>query len=482
MEGFMMSYTLACLKTVIDDQKGQLSLKPAIISIEPPYINNIEIFETEALWRKKIKSLSLLDKNISIYDKEILSPAFINPHTHLAMSFFRHFPLAASSPGNMIEDLFYHLESHLLPADVRAFTRMGAYESLLNGVGFVWDHYYFGFEIANALLDVGLSGVVAPTLQDLGGPGQKNLEQEWEATCKIDATANLSQSGIFSAFGPHATDTVSSPLWQRVCTEAKKKNIPVHIHCAQSVEESIRTMDREGLSPLEFLQKNGLEDVPSSLLVHSIFLSEKEIISINEKKDVLISCPFSALIFGLPADFTLWEKHKKKWLVATDCVASNDSMNVQKELRYISAGPIHKLTYDKDYRLFLSQKKNKKRLIDIQKFRKEELNASAQFRDPSYLLAKIWSEAGALHPKCRVGSLQKGSLANLIIWDQEHPSLWPGNQLRTLAFGDTSSAIKSLVVAGKWLWLANLVKQDKYLAHLEEANSRLKELLKRCGI
>ena len=32
----------------------------------------------------------------------------------------------------------------MVAADVKAFARMGAYESLLSGVGFVMEHYYHG--------------------------------------------------------------------------------------------------------------------------------------------------------------------------------------------------------------------------------------------------------------------------------------------------------------------------------------------------
>lgn len=49
-----------------------------------------------------------------------------------------------------MEDLFYRLEGNLLYEDVRAFTRMGCWESLILGVGCAYDHYYF----APALVEV----------------------------------------------------------------------------------------------------------------------------------------------------------------------------------------------------------------------------------------------------------------------------------------------------------------------------------------
>ena len=71
---------------------------------------------------------------------------------------------------------FFRFEKHLSAADVRVFSRLAAFESALLGIGQVWDHYYYGFEVAEALREVGLGGVVAPTLQDLAGPGAERSQ------------------------------------------------------------------------------------------------------------------------------------------------------------------------------------------------------------------------------------------------------------------------------------------------------------------
>ena len=79
---------------------------------------------------------------------KLITPAFINAHTHLAMGYLRGLATSAQLQGNVVEELYFQIESHLEPGDVRAFTRIGAMESALAGVGCVWDHYYFGLEVA----------------------------------------------------------------------------------------------------------------------------------------------------------------------------------------------------------------------------------------------------------------------------------------------------------------------------------------------
>ena len=48
----------------------------------------------------------------------LLAPAFVNAHTHLAMSAYRGIGGMASLRNNVVEDLYFVLESGLQPGDV----------------------------------------------------------------------------------------------------------------------------------------------------------------------------------------------------------------------------------------------------------------------------------------------------------------------------------------------------------------------------
>eukprot|EP00965_Chrysotila_dentata_P126498 4182684-Pleurochrysis_carterae.AAC.2 len=193
--------------------------------------------------------------------------------------------LEASRRGDVVSQLYFKLEQHMSAGDVRAFCRMGAFESLLGGVGLVWEHYYHGLSIAEALQETGLAGVVAPTLQDMAGPGVPLLERAIGETAAIAADASLRESGIFAALGPHATDTVSAPLWRRiVATAAELGGLPVHTHLAQSAEE-VRAVSRanNGLSPLGLLHHTGMlgSQLPL-MLVHGNYLSGADLDLLGE--------------------------------------------------------------------------------------------------------------------------------------------------------------------------------------------------------
>ena len=190
----------------------------------------------------------------------LLFPALVNAHTHLAMGALRGITDGDAFTGNVVEDLFFRIETALTREDVRAFARMGCWEALLAGTGSVWEHYYFADAIAEAFLDTGMTGTIAPTLQDVSGPGLALASCGWEDTLRttlsIHHNDTLRTKGVVAALGPHATDTVSPSLWQTVAKKAEEHALPIHAHVAQSIEEFERIRYRHGCSPVEFLQRS----------------------------------------------------------------------------------------------------------------------------------------------------------------------------------------------------------------------------------
>src|SRR5690606_31994937 len=66
------------------------------------------------------------------------------------------------------------------------------------------------------------------------------------------------------------------------------------------------------------------------------------------------------------------------------------------------------------------------------------------------LLRRAWGDGGRLAADGG-GGLRPGALANLVVYDPDHPCFWPGDDvLRTLAYADTSAAIWAMLVAGRW--------------------------------
>ena len=416
--------------------------------------------------------------------RQIVAPAFINAHVHLSMTAFRGLLGASDLEGNVVEDLFYQLETPLTAADVKAFTRIGAYECLLHGVGMVWDHYYGGVAVAEALREVGLCGVVAPTLQDLGGPGRHDTDAQFAATLEIDDDATFSDAGIFAALGAHATDTVSENLWHRATETAGTHRLPIHAHVAQSVQEYERAIAEHGCSPVEFLDRAGvLAGVPSLLAVHAIFVSDEDLGRLDPERHTLGYCPLSQQQFCFPAHVPSWLQAGLPWTVGTDASVSNDSSNVQRELAAVAGLRGYVPHAGRDYAAFRGSG-GVARAQAVDGVRVDALAQLAPLSDPQFLLSRIWSVPGRMHPKFRAGVIEVDALANLLVLDPDHPALWPGDDpLRVLAYGDAAPAITSMMVFGQWRGTPGAFREtllaDGYADAVTEARRRLTELLSR---
>ena len=425
--------------------------------------------------------------NVRLIDvgDRLITPAFINAHTHLPMMAFRSIGQASDFQGNVVEDLFFRLESNLTGADIRAFARMGAFESLLAGVGCVWEHYYGGADLTSALMDVGLSGVVAPTLQDKSGPGVGQLERQLAYTQDLATNSDLQEDGVVAAVGPHATDTVSDSLWQTIAKLAETHSLPIHSHISQSVEEFERSFDEYGCSPVERLHRLGaLSAAPSMLLVHSLFVGEQDLKRLKPEQHVLGYCPYSQVQFGFPAPVGAWLEHGLTVALGTDCAACNDTMNVQRELRIFASTEALQTTYSTALDQFMATGTvGDAQAVWSQRVKRFE---GAYARRPfAAQLASVWSIPGSMHPQLKLGRIQQGYRANLLIFDVDHPSFWPRTDvLRALCLSDTGAAIWGMLVNGRWVgrrgeFQQSILGSEAYRETLREADERLKALLSR---
>ncbi|MGC6493446.1 MAG: amidohydrolase family protein [Myxococcota bacterium] len=411
----------------------------------------------------------------------LVAPSFIDVHTHLCLHGLRGAPLEDASGTNVVEQVFFNFESRLTYDDVRAITRVGALECLLHGTGLVWDHYYHADAILDGLRDVGMAGVIAPALQDLFGPGVGGAEAALDLT--VDRmTADLDH-GLTTALGPHATDTVSDALWQTIAEAADTHQLPIHGHIAQSIEEVERAWARAETTPLGLLDRLGVLDAaPWWNLVHGLYLSDADLTRLDPKRHHLVWCRSSQLQFGFPAHAPVWEAAGLSWSVATDCAATNDGMNVQKELREVAGLRTSGMAWGEAHATWRRHASLPHAQAVAEK-RRRGWYGRASLGDVHRLLDRVTTFPGRLHPLLPAGQIAPGYLANLTLFNMDHPSFWPGRDpIRALAMSDVSPAIWGMLVAGKWVstpgaHAQSLIEDDRWTEARREASERLVRLL-----
>lgn len=460
-----MSTTLASQHVVLPDGDG-FAIGPARVTVDGAHILAVEPGATAQPGDDDLGDL-------------LLTPAFVDAHTHLALVALRGAAVGAAAAGNMVEDLFFRFESRLTGADVRAFARAGAYECLLHGTGFVSDHYYFGRDVAAALVETGLTGMVAPTLQDLSGPGARRADAAFADTAAIHADAALAAAGVVAAVGPHATDTVSDDLWRRLHRFAADAGLPIHAHVAQSVDEVARLAARSGDPPLGHLRRLGVLDHDRWLLVHLLYTTDADLAALDDRH-TLVLCPSSQAQFGFPAPVHRWQAAGRRVAIATDCAASNDGMGLPKELRAAAALRVASVARTPLADRFARTGS----LADARALaadRDRLWSATQRLGDPTALLHAVWTVGAHLHGAARAGVLAPGFLANLAVWDLHHPAFWPGlDPLRALVYGDPAPALQQLMTAGAWRTArghhADLARSPAWRDARLEASARLAAL------
>ena len=226
---------------------------------------------------------------------------------------------------------------------------------------------------------------------------------------------------------------------------------------------------------------------PGILLVHSLFVTEKDLQLLSGTSAILGYCPFSQAQFCFPAALHRWVNAGFELMLGTDCGACNDTMNVQQELRILANGGSFSVHTSQEFNEFYSTGDTAD-ATRVERLRVSDREDRLQFSTPQSLLDTVWRTPADLHPEYASGRLMVGGPANLAVWDLEHPSCWPAESpVRTLAMSDVSGALFGVMTNGQWRGeLGNvsqsILQSSEYGEAKREANARLASLKRTLGL
>lgn len=186
----------------------------------------------------------------------LLMPGMVNTHAHLAMTLFRGL-------GEDVEERLYRyilpLERRFVtPEMVRVGTALAAVELIQGGVTAAADMYYFEAEVGRVLDKAGLRGLVGQTLADFSPPDQLDFDEGFALI--DDLVSEFSgHPRIVPSIAPHAPYSTDIPVMARVARYAEAHpDVPVQIHLAEMDSELDWAERMHGLRPLGVLEKAGL--------------------------------------------------------------------------------------------------------------------------------------------------------------------------------------------------------------------------------
>ncbi len=383
---------------------------------------------------KDNKIISVGNKNLlntysapKIIDAEegIIMPGMINTHSHLPMIAFRG--LGEEGIKNRLFAYFFPLEGEKLSRDlIYKATIHGSIDMALSGVTTYADMYYHMDEMAKATKEIGIRGVLGETVIKFPVVDAKTPYGGIEyAVNFIEEYKN--DELITPAFGPHAPYTVSKEKMQEITRLSEKYNVPVMIHVGEFDDEDKR-LNLKNRSVIEYMDSIGVLN-SRVLLAHGIHLNEKDLDIIKKRDAAIAYNPMANAkgATGIARTYEMLEKNIKVGL-GTDGPMSSNQVDLFRTLSYASS--MQRLKYN---------------------------DRTIMTPDIVVRMATIGG-AEALNLDSKIGSIESGKLADIIIVETKSSNMMPNyDPFATLVFQANSSNVDTTIVNGK------VIVEDKKL-------------------
>lgn len=323
----------------------------------------------------------------------LILPGLINGHTHAAMTLFRG--LADDLPlMDWLNNYIFPVESKMDGDFVYWGTMLACAEMIMSGTTTFCDMYLFEEEVARAAKVARMRCLVGEVLYDFDSPNYGSLENGFRYTERL--IQRWQDDPIISvAVEPHALFTCSPDLLRTADILAKKYQVPLIIHVAETRSELDKVKEKYGVSPIDHLLSLGLLG-PHLIADHCVHLDEREIVLMAEHGVKAVHMPESnmKLASGISPVSRLLEKGVTVAL-GTDGCASNNNLDLFAEMD--TAAKLHKV---------------------------ETMDPTVLDAVTVVKMATI-EGAKALGLETVTGSLELGKKADVIILDTDKPHLTP---------------------------------------------------------
>jgi 5-methylthioadenosine/S-adenosylhomocysteine deaminase len=379
----------------------------------------------------------------------IIMPGLVNTHTHLPMTLFRG--LADDIPLALwLDELIFPCEvKYLTPETVCLGTLVACAEMMLSGTTTCCDGYFFEDDVAAAIYESGIRGVLGQGVIDFPAPGvpdpSDNIENAVRFVEKWLKVSPLITPSIFC----HSPYTCSQETLKKAKAASDSKALLFQIHAAETKNEYVRIQTEHHTTPVKYLDSIGILD-KNTLMVHGVWLDDDDIEIIAKRRSTVSHNPQSnmKLASGIAPVPSLLTAGVTVGL-GTDGCASNNDLDLFQEMD--TTAKLHKVNL----------------------FDPTVMDAETVLK-----MATI-DGAKAIGLDKHIGSLEPGKQADIIILDTNTPHLVPMyNPISHITYSVQGSDVREVMVAGRILVSnKNLLTID--LEDVLERLSRLSEFIKK---
>jgi len=390
------------------------------------------------------------------YIDGVVLPGMPNVHSHSfqrAMSGLTERAMGKKDNFWSWRETMYRFLEKIGPEEMEAIAAQLYVEMLKSGYTSVGEFHYIHHQqdgtpyenreelsehIIQAALKVGIGITHMPVLYAYSGfgkadpgVGQKRFLNNVDALfCIIKSLRKKYKNNplVRIGFAYHSLRAVSPEMM----IEADKliqeidKTMPIHIHVAEQKEEVDNCVKWSGKRPVEWLLENTSVN-KNWCIVHATHMTGDETAALAKTGAVIGICPTTEgnLGDGIFPMQAYWE-HKGKFAIGSD---SHISVSPIEELRWLE---------------YMQRLKHRKRTI-VHKDNLPSVGAS---------LYESALSGGAQALGQNISALEIGHRADLIVLDEEHPSLYGRMRdhiLDAFIFAGNNNPVKDVMVAGKWV-------------------------------
>jgi cytosine/adenosine deaminase-related metal-dependent hydrolase len=288
--------------------------------------------------------------------------------------------------------------------------------------------YYFEDEVARATQQAGLRAVLGQTILNFPAPdspepyGGLALAKKFIAEHRGDPL-------ITPAFAPHAPYTVDAAHLRLIAEASAALDAPVMIHLAEMTEEMTSLRKDHNMTPVEYLDSLGLLN-RRLLAAHCIFVTDSDI-ALLKARDAGVAHAMVANIKsakGVAPALKMFNDGLRVGL-ATDGPMSGNTLDIVGQLGYVAK--VHKLD-------------------------RKDRNVM-----PAAAVVEMATLGGAraLHLEDKIGSLEPGKLADLVIVDTDSTAMLPLYDVYSaLVYAASPRDIRTTIVHGRILMEDRVVK------------------------
>ena len=275
-------------------------------------------------------------------------PGFVNTHTHLELT---HLHKCINYNGNFTDWIrqLINAKKDWTESEYLSSIRSGIKNSLESGTTTVADITRNGL----ALEELQKSKIRKTLFYELIDFNPDSAESAIDSFKEIIGNVkhnDLLSIGIF----PHAPYTVSKELYRRSKTVSMELGLSIATHISETLDEvefltrgsgkfisllnefnMLNNWKAPGLKPVNYMKNIGfLEN--GCILVHCNYLTGEEVDQIEESNSTIVFCPRSHKYFR-HKDHPLYKLGNRDINIAlgTDSLASNDSLSILDEMKYI---------------------------------------------------------------------------------------------------------------------------------------------------